>query len=119
MVSRPLPLMRRGQPAPTDTDEPRPIQDLRSRAADLGVSIDIDRPTNPAGEWWLEAMIADRHETFAWRSSHGFGFFAATDADDADKADADYGARPDVIAPSVAEALRELMRRLDVVFAQS
>jgi hypothetical protein len=40
-------------------------------------AVEIDRPADPAGEWWLDISDKDFHCSIAWRPARGFGIFVS------------------------------------------
>lgn len=64
-----------------------PFRDLIACLGDTVTSYDVDRPSDPEGEWWIDLSLGDFSTSVAWRSRLGFGIYRSTD-------DA-YGAGPD------------------------
>lgn len=70
------------------------------------VRYEIDRPDDPAGEWWIDLAWSGFSTTIAWRPDRGFGLFTSDDEG--------YGAGPDEIyreAALAAKRLGQLARR--------
>jgi hypothetical protein len=53
-----------------------------------GVAIDIDAPSKPEGEWWLDISLGDFSASVAWRPEFGFGVFTSEPG---------FGDRPDEV----------------------
>jgi hypothetical protein len=64
------------------------------------VSYEIDRPDDPAGEWWIDLAWNGFATIVAWRSDRGFGLFTSDDEG--------YGAGPDEIFREPALAAKRL-----------
>lgn len=47
------------------------------KAAMPDVSVEIDRPADPQGEWWLDLTCNGFKSNVAWRPDHGFGVFTS------------------------------------------
>ena len=58
---------------------PEPIADFAASLRDAipEVSVEIDRPADPQGEWWLDVASEGFRSNVAWRPGHGFGVFTS------------------------------------------
>lgn len=58
---------------------PEPIAEFTKslRAAMPEVSLEVDRPADPKGEWWLDLASNGFKSSVAWRPDHGFGVFTS------------------------------------------
>ena len=53
-----------------------PIHELiEALQSEVSVSFDIDEPSNPDGEWWLDIEIDGMRSNVLWQSALGFGLF--------------------------------------------
>jgi hypothetical protein len=50
---------------------------LKLRDAIPGVVLEMDRPADPSGEWWLDLRYKRFRCSVAWRARHGFGVFTS------------------------------------------
>jgi len=68
------------------------IEILQSEAS---VAFDVDAPSDPNGEWWIDVEIDGMRSNVLWKAAFGFGLF--TD-------ESGYGTRPQEIYKNPAEA---------------
>lgn len=79
-----------------------PIHELiDALQSEVSVSFDIDEPSNPDGDWWLDLEIDGMRSNILWQSALGFGLF--TDA-------SGYGRRPQEIYRKPAEASARILQ---------
>ena len=58
------------------------IEILRTLVADSipNVTLELDRPVQPQGSWWLEAHLGDHVASVEWKPGRGFGISASRSA---------------------------------------
>ena len=79
-----------------------PIHDLiQALQSEVSVSFDIDEPSNPDGEWWLDIEIDGMRSNVLWQSTLGFGLFIDASS---------YGRRPQEIYKNSAEASARILQ---------
>ena len=79
-----------------------PIHELiEALQSEVSVSFDIDEPSNPDGEWWLDIEIDGMRSNVLWQSALGFGLFIDTNS---------YGRRPQEIYRNSAEASARILQ---------
>jgi len=66
--------------------------------------VDVDRPRDPKGEWWIDISCGDFLSSVAWRESFGFGVFTSQ-ASFAERPDEIYK-RPDHAAKRLCQILK-------------
>jgi hypothetical protein len=86
---------------------PIPLHELSAELHETfrEASVEIDRPADPQGEWWLDIACKDFQCNVAWRPDHGFGVFISK---------LGYADRPDEVYRSVdlvVTRLGQLMRQ--------
>lgn len=77
---------------------------LEALSAELELGFELDRPANPAGEWWLDLDIGGMPATASWRQGAGFGLYTGGEAE------AGIGDRPDEIYREPHKAARRLLQ---------
>jgi hypothetical protein len=83
---------------------PRPITEfLEALALEIILGFEIDRPADPAGEWWLDLDVGGMPATVSWLKSRGFGLFTRDE-------DVGLGDRPDEIYREAPQASRRLLQ---------
>lgn len=86
-------------------NDPAVIQSLlRLLRREVELGFEIDRPSDPAGEWWIDLHVDGMPATVSWRDRAGFGLFTR-EADDAG-----FGDRPDEIYLEPEGAARRLLQ---------
>lgn len=68
------------------------IDALRSEAA---AAVEVDAPSKPEGEWWIDLEIDGMHSNVLWQKSLGFGLYVRENG---------FGGRPQEIYRKAAEA---------------
>ena len=66
-------------PSRSEMTLPDPLAELSAelRKEHPDASVEVDRPTDPDGEWWLDIACNDFRCNVAWRVDHGFGVFTS------------------------------------------
>ncbi len=85
----------------TGLDLPEPVVEFCKCLAEVipDVEVEIDRPANARGEWWLDVACDGFHSSVAWRPDHGFGVFTSPPG---------FGEKPDEIYRPPALAAKRL-----------
>lgn len=79
-----------------------PIHDfLETLQCETAVAFEIDEPTNPDGEWWIDLEIEGMRQNVLWKPSFGFGIY--TD-------ETGLGGRPHEIYQNAAEASARVLQ---------
>lgn len=79
-----------------------PIEDfLKKLRAELAVSVEVDEPSNPQGEWWIDLKMDGLRTSVVWTGALGFGVFTT---------DVEYGERPQEIYRNSSEASARILQ---------
>lgn len=74
---------------------------IEALQAETSVAFEIDEPTHPEGEWWIDLEIDGMHSNILWKPALGFGLFSD---------DSGYGSRPQEIYKNPAEASARILQ---------
>jgi hypothetical protein len=74
---------------------------IEALQSEVPVAFDIDAPSNPDGEWWIDIEIDGMRSHILWKSALGFGLF--TD-------EGGYGSRPQEIYRNPMEASARILQ---------
>jgi DNA-binding XRE family transcriptional regulator len=74
---------------------------IEALQSEVSVSFNIDEPSNPEGEWWVDIEIDGMRSNVLWQPALGFGLF--TDV-------SDYGRRPQEIYKNPVEASARILQ---------
>jgi hypothetical protein len=80
---------------------PTPISEISLQLREVfpGLIVQVDRPADPEGEWWLDLRLKRFRCTVAWRPRQGFGVFTSKSG---------YNDRPDEVYRSTDVAVRRV-----------
>lgn len=76
--------------------QPEPVHEfIEVLQSEASVAFEIDEPSNPDGEWWIDIEIDGMHANISWKIATGFGIF---------NNESGYGGRPQEIYRNPDEA---------------
>ena len=90
----------------TGLDLPEPVVEFSKYLAEVipDIKVEIDRPADAQGEWWLDVARDGFRSSVAWRPDRGFGVFTSPPG---------FGERPDEIYGPPALAAKRLGQLAD------
>ncbi|HEX3364574.1 hypothetical protein [Phenylobacterium sp.] len=71
--------------------------------SEIVVGVEVDRPADPAGEWWLDFDLDGMSASVSWSKARGFGLFTRED-------DVGIGDRPDELFREPQQASLRLLQ---------
>jgi hypothetical protein len=90
----------------TGLDLPGPVVEFSRVLAEVipDVEVEIDRPADARGEWWIDIARDGFRSSVAWRPGHGFGVFTSPPS---------FGEKPDEVYRPPALAAKRLGQLAD------
>ena len=81
---------------------PEPIAKLLAALErESALAFQLDRPADPAGQWWIDLEVDGLPTNVSWRRAQGFGLYTA---------DAGFGGRPNEIYEDADQAASRLLQ---------